>query len=125
VAVEAAFGRTRIVLAQEAEEREMGQPSRIRAVSKDGVTEVRVLLSHDMDNGRRKDASGNLVPAHFITEVTAMHGDRVVLRGQFGPSVSRNPYLQFSFRGGASGDKVSIDWVDNMGDSRRDEVAID
>jgi len=32
--------------------------------------------------------------------------------------------LAFSFKGGASGDKVTLAWKDNKGDSRTDEVTI-
>lgn len=49
----------------------MASPMRIRAVAKDGVTEARVLISHVMETGQRKDSAGALIPAHFITEFTA------------------------------------------------------
>ncbi|WP_375337846.1 thiosulfate oxidation carrier complex protein SoxZ, partial [Salmonella enterica] len=55
---------------------------------------------------------------------TATHNGRVVLAGQFGPAVSKNPYLQFKFKGGAKGDKVSVSWVDNKGEKRTDEVVV-
>jgi sulfur-oxidizing protein SoxZ len=97
---------------------------RIRAAVKDDVTEVRVLMSHPMETGQRKDASGNPIPAHHITELTAKHNDKVVLTAQFGPSVSTNPYLAFKFKGGAKGDKVVVSWVDNKGESRTDEVQV-
>ena len=59
-------------------------PMKIRASNKDGVTEVKVLISHEMETGQRKDASGAIVPAWFITELTAKHNDRVVLGAEFG-----------------------------------------
>ncbi|MCC2111397.1 MAG: thiosulfate oxidation carrier complex protein SoxZ, partial [Hyphomicrobiales bacterium] len=49
----------------------MGNPMKIRAASKDGVTEVKVLMNHEMETGFRKDSSGNVVPAWFINEVVA------------------------------------------------------
>jgi sulfur-oxidizing protein SoxZ len=102
----------------------MASPTKIRASIKDGVTEVRVLMQHEMENGRRKDEAGKLIPAWFITEIKAQHNGRTVLEGQFGTSVSKNPYLIFRFRGGALGDKIVISWVDNRGDARSDEAAI-
>ena len=102
----------------------MGNPMKIRAASKDGVTEVKVLVSHEMETGQRKDAAGAIVPARFITELVAKHGDKVVLTSDFGPSVSKNPYLAFKFKGGAKGEKVTVTWKDNKGDSRTDEAAI-
>lgn len=102
----------------------MANPMKIRAASKDGVTEVKVLMSHEMETGQRKDSSGNLVPAHFITELVATWNGKTVLDAQFGPAVSKNPYLAFKFKGGAKGDKVVVTWKDNKGDSRTDEAAI-
>ena len=43
---------------------------------------------------------------------------------EWGPAVSTNPYLAFSFRGGKAGDKVSISWVDNTGGKDAEEAAI-
>src|SRR5574343_754744 len=102
----------------------MGNPMKIRAATKDGVTEVKALMSHEMETGQRKDAAGAIVPAWFITELSAKHNDKVVLAAEFGPSVSKNPYLAFKFKGGAKGDKVVVSWKDNKGDSRTDEAAI-
>ena len=76
----------------------MANPMKIRAANKDGVTEVKVLISHEMETGQRKDAAGAIVPAWFITELTAKHNDKVVLSGELGPSVSKNPYLAFKSR---------------------------
>lgn len=102
----------------------MGNPMKIRAALKDGVTEVKILMQHDMETGLRKDAEGKLVPAWFITEVKAQYQGRTVLEAQFGQSVSKNPYLVFRFKGGAAGEKVAVSWVDNTGDKRSDEAAI-
>jgi len=102
----------------------MGLPMKIRATSKDGVTEVKVLMNHVMETGLRKDPSGELVPALFINEVTAKLNDKVVMQAQWGPAVARNPYLAFKVKGGKSGDKVSISWKDTSGDTRTDEATI-
>lgn len=102
----------------------MAGPMRIRAAASDGVTEVRVLMSHPMETGLRRDSAGELIPAHYITELTAEHNGKTVLVSHMGPSVSTNPYLAFKFQGGASGDTVKVGWVDNKGESRSDEVQI-
>jgi len=102
----------------------MANPTRIRASVKDGVTEVRALMQHDMENGRRKDEAGALIPAWFITEMKVQCNGKIVLEGQFGTSVSRNPYLVFRFKGGKPKEKVTLFWLDNLGDTRSDEVEI-
>jgi sulfur-oxidizing protein SoxZ len=102
----------------------MAEPMKIRASLAGDGTEVRVLMSHEMETGQRKDAQGRLVPAWFIQSVTVTHAGRTVLTAQFGPAVAKNPFLAFRFKGGARGDKVAISWVDSRGDKRSDEATI-
>jgi len=102
----------------------MADPMRIRAVARDGVVNVKVLMAHEMESGQRKDASGKLVPPHFIRNVTVTHQGKVVLSAQWGPAVAKNPFLEFSFNGGRKGDKIVVTWEDNKGESRTDESTI-
>lgn len=102
----------------------MADPMKIRATSNNGVTEVKVLMSHPMETGQRKDSEGKTVAAHFITEVAATASGKTVLQAYWGQSVSQNPYLSFKFKGGAKGEKVQVNWVDNKGDKRSDEATI-
>ena len=103
----------------------MADPMRIRAnVDANGVTEVKVLMNHEMETGQRKDAQGKVIPAWFIQSVTATWNGRTVLAAQWGPAVAKNPFLAFKFKGGAKGEKVQIAWVDNHGDKRTDEATI-
>ncbi|MEN9485960.1 thiosulfate oxidation carrier complex protein SoxZ [Sphaerotilus montanus] len=102
----------------------MADPMRIRAqVSGDKAT-VRVLMSHEMETGQRKDAAGKVIPAWFIQEVTAALNGKTVMTAQWGPSVSKNPFLQFNIKGAKAGDKVAVSWVDNKGDKRTDEATV-
>ena len=102
----------------------MADPMRIRAQLKGDVTEVRVLMAHVMETGQRKDGAGNVIPALHIQSVTATWNGKPVLSAQFGPAVSQNPVMNFSFKGGAKGDKVVVSWVDTKGDKRTDEAVI-
>jgi sulfur-oxidizing protein SoxZ len=99
---------------------------RVRAQLQDGVTTVRALINHPMETGQRKDSkTGELVPAHFITEVNSEHNGTPVVTALWGPAVSRNPYLSYQFQGAEKGDTLTIAWVDNQGDSDSAEVTID
>ena len=102
----------------------MADPMRIRAQASGDKATVRVLMSHEMESGQRKDAAGKLVPAWHITEVTAALNGKPVLAAEWGPAVSKNPFLQFVIKGAKAGDKVAVSWKDNKGDSRTDEAAI-
>ena len=77
----------------------MGDPMRIRAAATGDVVEVKILMRHDMETGQRKDAAGKVIPGHFIQTLIAKWKDKVVLDGQFGPSVSKDPFLSFKFKG--------------------------
>ncbi len=48
----------------------MADLMKIRAIAKNGLTEVKVLMLHPMETGRRKNDAGEVVPAHFIQLVT-------------------------------------------------------
>lgn len=102
----------------------MADPMRVRAIEAGGVTEVKILMKHDMETGLRKDSAGKLVPAHFIQHVSVKHKDREVLAAQFGASISKDPFLAFKFKGGVKGEKVVVTWLDNMGEKRVDEATI-
>ncbi len=102
----------------------MASPMRIRARVEGDVADVRVLMSHEMETGQRKGSDGQLVPAWFIQEVTASVNGKAVMTAQWGPAVSKNPYLQFKVKGAKAGDKVAVTWKDNKGESRTDEAAI-
>jgi len=89
---------------------------KIRTRQQDDYTLVRILIDHPMETGRRRDeASGALVPAHFICEVRIEHNGRLVASGEFTTAVSRDPYLSLRFRGGRPGDRIRVSWVDNLG----------
>jgi sulfur-oxidizing protein SoxZ len=102
----------------------MADPMRIRAqVSGDKAT-VRVLMAHEMETGQRRDAAGKIIPAWHIQDVVAQHNGKTVMTAQWGPAVSKNPFLQFNIKGAKAGDKVSVTWVDNKGDKRTDEATV-
>lgn len=102
----------------------MADPMRVRASESGGVVDVKVLMKHDMETGLRKDASGKTVPLKHIKSIVAKHNDKIVLDAQVGQSVSKDPFLNFKFKGGAKGDKVVVTWVDTSGDSRTDQAVI-
>ena len=102
----------------------MADPMKIRANLVGDSTEVKVLMNHEMETGLRKDAQGKTIPAWFIQSVSASWNGKTVLSGQWGPAVSKNPFMSFKFKGGAKGDKVVITWVDSRGDQRTDEATI-
>jgi sulfur-oxidizing protein SoxZ len=102
----------------------MADPMRIRAVAKDGAVNVKILMSHEMETGLRKDGDGKPIPAHFIQEISATWRGKVVLSAHWGTAISKNPFLEFSFKGGQKGERIEVTWTDNMGEKRTDEATI-
>lgn len=102
----------------------MADPMRIRAQAQGGNAVVRVLMSHEMETGQRKDSAGKVIPAWHITDVTATHNGKQVLAAEWGPAVAKNPFLQFTIKGAKAGDKVAVTWKDNKGDTRTDEATV-
>ena len=102
----------------------MGDPMRIRAVAKGGSVNVKILMSHPMETGQRKGGDGNRIPAHFIQHVSATWQGKTVLSAQWGTAISKNPFLEFDFKGGKTGDVIKVTWTDNKGDTRTDEATI-
>jgi sulfur-oxidizing protein SoxZ len=102
----------------------MSDPMRIRAQVQGGGALVRVLMSHEMETGLRKDAAGQAIPAWHITEVTAALNGKPVMTAQWGTAIAKNPFIEFVVKGAKAGDKISIGWLDNRGDRRDDEVTV-
>jgi sulfur-oxidizing protein SoxZ len=99
-------------------------PMKIRATAAGGFTDIRVLMTHPMETGLRKDPDGRLVPPHFIQSVTVKLNGRTVVDGQISQGVSRNPVFSFRIKGGAQGEKVEVAWQDNLGETSSIEAAV-
>ena len=93
----------------------MASSIRVRATSNGDVTEVQALIQHPMDSGFVKDSKGELIPAHFIQELKFEHNGKEVFVADWGPAVSKDPYVKFAFKGGKKGDELKVSWVDNKG----------
>jgi len=94
----------------------MAEPMKIRAKIEGDAADVKVLMSHPMETGQRKNEKGELVPVHFIQSVVATHNGKVVLDIQWSQAVSRNPFLGFRVKGAKAGDKVTVNWTDTAGE---------
>ena len=99
-------------------------PMKIRATAANGVTDIRVLMTHPMETGQRKDPEGNLVPLHFIQNLTLKVNGKTLIDAQISQAVSRNPVFSFRLKGGAQGDKIEVSWLDNHGESAAIEAAV-
>ncbi len=95
----------------------MASTIRVKAVASGGKTQVQSLIRHPMDSGFVKDKKGQIIPAHHIEVLQFEHGGKTVFTAFWGPAVSKDPYVKFSFSGGKKGDDLKVSWVDNKGQS--------
>jgi sulfur-oxidizing protein SoxZ len=103
----------------------MANKMKIRAFSDNGKTTVKAIIFHPMETGFRKDKkTGKPIPAQYITEVNCMHNNKTVLKCNWGPGVSKNPFVSFRFSGAKAGDAFKMTWVDNTGKSGESSVKI-
>jgi sulfur-oxidizing protein SoxZ len=94
----------------------MASTIRVRATANGDTTEVQALVQHPMDSGFVKDSSGNLIPPHHIEVLDFEHSGKSVFTALWGPAVSKDPYVKFSFKGAQKGDDLTVSWVDNKGE---------
>jgi len=85
---------------------------RIVAIEAQGTVTAKVIVPHPNESGRRKDEQGNFIPANFVTEASGTLNGASLFTMQLGPSVSKNPFLQFRFKG-KKGDKLKVSLKDN------------
>lgn len=97
---------------------------KMRAKLVNETTEVKLIINHPMETGRKKDDSGELIPAHFIQVLTAKLNDKTVLDMQWGTGISKNPYLTFYLKGAKIGDKIVVNWTDNLGKTGEGDVLV-
>jgi sulfur-oxidizing protein SoxZ len=102
----------------------MADPMKIRATVQGNIADIRVLMSHPMETGLRKDPQGNTVPAHFIQNISITLNGKTVMEGQLSQAISRNPVIAIKVRDAKAGDKVAINWTDTQGDKRTDEATV-
>lgn len=96
---------------------------KLRPKTKKGKVVVKALLTHPMETGLRKNKKGGKIPAHYIEEVIVEANGKTVLTAQWSGSVSKNPYLSFSYAG-AKGDMIKLTWKDNQGNTDSKEVKV-
>ena len=98
-------------------------PPRVRmpATAKAGeVIEVKTLISHEMETGLRKDSSGKVVPRRIIKQFVAKFDGEEIMKADWHPAISANPYQSFFVRVPKSG-TFEFSWFDDDGSVYKSE----
>ena len=97
---------------------------KLRAKLKDSVTEVKAIIIHPMHTGRGKDDFDKLIAAHFIQLIDVTLNAKPVLQIQCGTGIAKNPYLTAFVNGAKVGDKLTLTWHDNLGNTATGETTV-
>ena len=96
----------------------MSSSIKIRTSTAHQVTTVRALIQHPMETGSRLDPdSGRTLPKHHIDKLECALNNIPLMSARWSTGISKNPYLSFQFAGGKPGDKLTLRWEDNLGDT--------
>ena len=87
------------------------------------LVEIRVLISHLMESGQRRDERGEIIPRDIIHSFVCAYTGEEVLRADFFPAISANPYLAFSTVAQDSG-SITFTWIDDHGTVQTESAAI-
>ena len=69
----------------------MASTIRVRATATGDITEVQALIQHPMDSGFVKDAKGEIIPPHFIQQLTFEYDGKSVFVADWGTASPRTP----------------------------------
>jgi sulfur-oxidizing protein SoxZ len=98
--------------------------AKIRAKEKDGEVTIKVLMTHPMETGLRKDKeTGKVFPADFIETIVCESAGKPLVTCNWSGTVSKNPYLSIKFEG-KKGNDFKFTWTDNSGQSGSETVVI-
>jgi sulfur-oxidizing protein SoxZ len=77
---------------------------RVPKIAKRGeIVQIRALVSHVMESGQRRDASGAVVPRKIINRFVCTFNGRLVFSCDLEPGIAPNPYFEFSAKVEESG----------------------
>ncbi len=96
----------------------MAKKPRIKtpATAKQGeVFQVKTIVSHKMETGRRKDKkTGTNIPRNILNRMEVTYNDRSVFAAHMEPGISANPYVSFYIKATESGEIV-FKWTEDSG----------
>jgi sulfur-oxidizing protein SoxZ len=58
--------------------------------------DVKLLISHPMESGQRRDDTGQPIPRDIINSFVCTYNGAEVLRAELFPAIAANPFLSFA-----------------------------
>jgi|SRR4051794_29450971 sulfur-oxidizing protein SoxZ len=85
--------------------------------------EVKVLISHPMESGQRRDSQGQAIPRDIINHFVCTLDGETVLDAALFPAIAANPFLSFSVVAEKSG-TLALTFTDDQGVTQTEMAAI-
>ncbi len=95
-----------------------------KQVPKGEPFDVKLLISHPMESGQRRDAVGLPIPRDIINLLVCAYDGEEVLRAELFPAIAANPFLAFSVIAMASG-TLSITFTDDHGTTQTEMASVE
>ena len=97
---------------------------RVPARAKRGeVIEIKILISHPMESGQRRDDMGRVIPRDIINRFVCTYNGEEVFRADLFPAIAANPFLAFFTVATASGELV-LRWTDDQGTTESETASL-
>ena len=85
-----------------------------KRVKRGEAFDVKLLISHPMESGQRRDAMGEAIPRDIINSFVCTYNDDEVLRADLFPAIAANPFLSFAVTAEQSG-TLAMTFIDDHG----------
>jgi sulfur-oxidizing protein SoxZ len=78
------------------------------------IIEIKALMSHVMETGYRRTATGELIPRNIITSFSCRYNGAEIFRADLFPAIAANPFITF-FTVATENGKFDFDWIGDNG----------
>ena len=87
------------------------------------IIEIKTLMSHIMETGYRRTATGEIVPRDIIPSFVCRYNGVEIFRADLFPAITANPFMTFFTVATESG-KFDFEWVGDRGFSETASASI-
>jgi len=87
------------------------------------IIEIKTLMSHVMETGYRRTATGEVIPRDIITSFACRYNGVEIFRADLYPAIAANPFISFFTVATESG-KLDFEWIGDQGFGETASAAI-
>ena len=87
-----------------------------KKAAKGDIVEIKTLVGHPMETGRRKAKDGKVIPQNILTAFIVKFNGKDVFTADIRTGVSANPLFAFKYKAEESGE-FEFTWKEDTGDT--------